>query len=42
MGKTKQFFKKIKAIKGVFNSKMGTINNRNSTDITEAEDINQR
>ena len=42
MGKTKQFFKKIKAIKGVFHSKIGTINDRKSTDITEAEDIKQR
>ena len=42
MGKTKAFFKKIKAIKGLFHSKIVTINDRNSTDITEAEDINQR
>ena len=34
MGKTKKFFKKIKAIKGVFHAKIGTTNDRNSTDIT--------
>ena len=42
MGKTKAFFKKIKAIKGLFHSKIVTINDRNSTDITEAEDFRKR
>ena len=39
MGKTRDLFKKIRDTKGTFHSKMGTIKDRNSTDITEAEDI---
>ena len=35
MGKTRDLLKKI----GAFHAKMGTINNRNGTDLTEAEDI---
>ena len=39
MGKTKVLFKKIRDTKGTFHAKMGTIKDRNSMDLTEAEDI---
>ena len=39
MGKTKDLFKKIRDIKGTFHAKMGTIKDRNGTDLTEVEDI---
>ena len=39
MGKTRDLFKKIRDAKGKFHAKMGTIKDRNSTDLTEAEDI---
>ena len=39
MGKTRDLFKKIRDIKGTFHSKMGTIKERNSIDLTEAENI---
>ena len=39
MGKTRDIFKKIRDTKGVFHAKMDTILDRNSTDLTEAEDI---
>ena len=39
MGKTRDLFKKIRDIKGTFHAKMGTIKDRNSMDLTEAEDI---
>ena len=42
MGKTTDLFKKIKAIKGTFHAKMGTIKDRNVMDLTEAEDIKKR
>ena len=42
MGKTKDLFKKIRDIKGTFHAKMGTIKDRNSIDLTEAEDIKKR
>ena len=42
MGKTRVLFKKIRAIKGTFHAKMGTIMNRNGMDLTEAEDIKKR
>ena len=42
MGKTRDLFKKIKDIKGTFHAKMGTIKDRNSMDLTEAEDIKKR
>ena len=42
MGKTRDPFKKIRDAKGTFNAKMGTIKNRNSTDLTEAKDIKGR
>ena len=40
--KTKDFFKKIRDIKGTFHAKMGTIKDRNGMDLTEAEDIKKR
>ena len=39
MGKTKDLFKKIRDTKGTFHAKMDTIKDRNSKDITEAEEI---
>ena len=39
MGKTKDLFKKIRDTKGTFHAKMGTIKDRNSMDLTEAEEI---
>ena len=42
MGKTRDVFKKIRDTKGTFHAKMGTIKDRNGTDLTEAEDIKKR
>ena len=42
MGKTRDLFKKIRDTKGTFHAKMGTIKDRNCTDLTEAEDIKKR
>ena len=42
MGKTRDLFKKIRDTKGTFHSKMGTIKDRNSMDLTEAEYITKR
>ena len=42
MGKTRDLFKKIIDTKGTFHAKMGTIKDRNSMDLTEAEDIKKR
>ena len=39
MGKTRDLFKIIRDTKGTFHAKMGTIKDRNSMDLTEAEDI---
>ena len=39
MGKTRDFFKKIRDTKGTFHAKMGTIKDRNGKNPTEAEDI---
>ena len=39
MGKTRDFFKKIRDTKGIFHAKMGSIKDRNGMDLTEAEDI---
>ena len=35
-------FKKIRDTKGTFHAKMGSIKDRNSMDLTEAEDIKKR
>ena len=42
MGKMKDPFKKIRDTKGIFHAKMGSIKDRNGTDLTEAEDIKKR
>ena len=42
MGKARDFFKKIRDIKGIFHAKMGTIKDINGMDLTEAEDIQKR
>ena len=42
MGKTRDLFKKIRDTKGTFHVKMGTIKDRNGTDLTEAEDVKKR
>ena len=42
MGKTRDFFKKIRDTKGTFHVKMGSIKDRNGMDLTEAEDIKKR
>ena len=42
MGKTRDLFKKIRDTKGTFHVKMGTIKDRNSMDLTEAEDTKKR
>ena len=41
MGKTRDLFNKIRDTKGTFHAKMGLIKNRNSMDLTEAEDIKE-
>ena len=38
MGKTRDLFKKIRGIKGIFHAKMGSIKDRNGLDLTEAQD----
>ena len=38
IGKTRNLFKKIRDTKGTFHAKMGTIKDRNGTDLIEAED----
>ena len=42
MGKTREFFKKIGDIKGTFHARMGTIKDRNSTDLTKAKELKKR
>ena len=42
MGKTKKLFKKIRDTKGTFHANMGTIKDRNSMDVKEAENIKKR
>ena len=42
MGKTRNFFKKIRDTKGTFHAKLGTTKDRNKMDLTEAEDIRKR
>ena len=42
MGKTRDLSKKIRDIKGTFHAKMGTIKDRNSMDLTEAEEIKMK
>ena len=42
MGKTRDLFKKIGDTKRTFHAKMSTIKDRNSMDLTEADDIKKR
>ena len=42
MGKTSDLFKKMRDTKATFHAKKGTIKDRNSMDLTEAEDIKKR
>ena len=42
MGKTRDLFKKIRDTKGTFHAKMGSIKDRNSMDLAEAEDTKKR
>ena len=42
MGKTRDLFKKIRHAKGTFHVKMGSIKDRNDTDLREAEDIKKK
>ena len=42
MGKTRDLFKKIRDTKGTFHAKMSTIKDRNTMDLTEAEDIKKK
>ena len=42
MGKTRDLFKKIRDTMGTFHAKMGSIKDRNCTDLAEAEDIKKR
>ena len=39
MGKTRDLFKKIRDTKGIFHARMGMMKERNSKDLTEAEEI---
>ena len=42
MGKSRDFFKKIRDTKGTSHAKMGTIKDRNGMNLTEAEDIKNK
>ena len=42
MGKTRDLFRKIRNTKRTFHAKMGSIKDRNSLDLTEAEDSKKR
>ena len=42
MGKTRDLVKKMRDTKGTFQAKMGSIQDRNGMDLTEAEDIKKR
>ena len=42
MGKTRNLFKKIRDIKGIFYAKMSSIKDRNGRDLTEAEDMKKK
>ena len=42
MRKTRDLFKKIKNTKGKFRANMSTVKDRNSMDLTEAEDIKKK
>ena len=42
MGKTRDLFRKIRNTKGTFHAKIGTMQDRNGMDLTEAKDIKER
>ena len=42
MGKTRDFFKKIRDTKGTFHARMGSIKDRYGMDLTEAEEVKKR
>ena len=42
MEQTRDLFKKVRDIKGLFHARMGTIKGRTGKDLTEAEDIKKR
>ena len=42
MGRTRDLFEKIRDTKGTFHAKMGSIKDRNGTDLKKAEDIKKR
>ena len=42
MGQTREPFKKIRVIKGIFHAKMDSIKDRNGMELTKAEDIKKR
>ena len=42
MGKTRDLFKKIRDTKRTFHAKMGSIKDRNGTDLKESENIKKR
>ena len=42
MGMSRDFLNKIRDTKGTFHAKMGSINDRNGRDLTEAEDVKKR
>ena len=42
MGKNRALFKKIRDTKGTFHAKMGSINDRNGMDLTEAQKSKKR
>ena len=42
MGTTRDIFRKIRYIKGIFHAKMDSIKDRNGMDLTETEDIQKR
>ena len=42
MEKTRDLFKKIRDIKGIYQTKMSSIKDRNGMDLTEGEDIKNR
>ena len=42
MGKTRDLFKRIRDTRGTFHAKMGSIKDRNGTDLPEADDTKKR
>ena len=42
MGKTRDLFKKIRDTKRTFHARLGTVKDRNSKDLTEAEEMKKR